>query len=170
MIKKDQNQMFEEMYHLQNCELAMGEYYNELARKFPEERFFWEEAVADEINHARIAGKLIALVSSNINRFGLGKYRVELLKTFLDGIYNNVQAIKANKIDRLEILRIAMDYETSFVESRPYDIVISLDIEFQNFKDTYAQELSEHTQRLKSYIKQKIELISTKPIIRNTIE
>ncbi len=156
MIKKDQNQIFEELYHLQNCELALGEYFNELARLYPDEKWFWEQAVGEEVNHARQVGRLIAQVSSNLNKFAFGRYRVELLKTFLDGIYANVQKIRSKQLSRPEILQIALDYETSFIESKPYDIVSSADSDFLLFKTTFSEELLEHTSKMKAYIQQKL--------------
>ena len=45
--KLNQKQLFDELYLLQNCELAMGAFDQELATQCPEERFFWEEAVSE---------------------------------------------------------------------------------------------------------------------------
>jgi hypothetical protein len=56
LTKKDQKQPFEELYLLQNCEMALGAFYNKLITAYPGERFFWEEAISDEINHARLVG------------------------------------------------------------------------------------------------------------------
>lgn len=156
MIKKDANQVFEELYHLQNCEMALGIYYQELAEHFPHERMFWEEAIGDMVNHARRVGELIARFASNQDRFRPGKYRVAVLETFLTGIYDHVQMIKQNALPPNDMLKIAFDYECSAIMNKPCDIVESVDRGFIEFKMNFADEVLEHSNRVKKYIEQKL--------------
>jgi hypothetical protein len=167
LIKKELSQAMEEMYHLQNCELAMGEYYQQLAERFPPaERLFWEEAISDEVNHARMVGRIIALVSSSSNLFRPGKYRVAVLETFLAGIYENVELMRKGALNMQQMLKIAGDYEDSTILLRPYDIVESLDPKFQDFRKGFAEEINEHSTRMKQFLSQKLGLQNNTAHIR----
>jgi hypothetical protein len=152
--RKDQNQIFEELYHLQNCELALGMFYQELISIFPKDRFFWEEAVSDEINHARMVGQLIVLVSSNIDKFAPGIFRTELLKTYAEGVYSDIKLIKERSITPYDILALALNYERSMLEQKPYNAVRSDATEYLGFVEKFKPELSLHNERLIKYIAQ----------------
>ena len=157
MLKKELGQLYEEIYHLQNCELALGEYYQQLAALLPEEKLFWEGAVSDEINHAMQVGKLIGMISSNPLIYGSGRYRVAMLSTYLEGIYENIEKIKRKELPPNEALRIAFDYENSVLETKPYDIVNSSDSSFREFKGKFIPELLEHSERIRQFAQKKIE-------------
>lgn len=153
--KRDQKQLFDELYLLQNCELALGAFYQELITAFPGERFFWEEAVSDEVNHARWIGQLIAIISTNIDKFSLGQYRVELLRTYIEGLYLEIAKIKAGKMSRQEILALVQNYERSKVEQRPFEAVKSTHPDYLNLVEGSAKQLEEHSTRILAYVKQK---------------
>jgi hypothetical protein len=155
--RRDQNQMFEELYHLQNCEMALGIFYQELATVYHNEHFFWEAAVADEVNHARWIGQLIVLVSSSIDKYMPGVYRTELLKTFAEGIYHDVQKIHEQRLSNKEIMGLALNYERSGIEQKPYNAVKSTAPEYLRFVDSIATELKIHNDRITKYISQKLE-------------
>jgi hypothetical protein len=156
LLPEAKNQMFEELYHIQNCELALGMLYQEMVSRFGDEKWFWEKAIADEINHARNIGKLIALVSDNIDKYLPGKYRTEVLKTFLDGIYHHIDMIKNNKLKHDEIFQLILDYEKSPVESRPYEVVKSFEPEFTNFCAEFEDDIRAHSLRIIAYMKEKM--------------
>ena len=156
MVKKDLNMTIEELYHLQNCKLAMGEYYQQLAEWFPGERLFWEEAISDEVNHARLVGRLIAQISSNPLVFKPGKFRVAVLETFLSGIYEQIDQLRMNALQPAQMLKIAYDYEISAIMSRPYEVVEPLDKESRDVRDRFAEEADIHGGRLKQYLAQKL--------------
>ena len=158
MPKRGQNQLMEELYHLQNCELALGVFYGELVTLFPEERYFWEEAVSDEINHARWVGKLIAMVSGKIDFFSPGSYRTDLLKTFTEGVYHEVDRIKKGEHSRWEILGLILNYERSGLELKPYEVVHSSLPEFQAMTTSFKPELAIHSKRLIDYASQKMKV------------
>jgi len=156
--KRDQNQLMEELYHLQNCELALSVFYSELVALFPEERYFWEEAVSDEINHARWVVKLIVMVSGKIDSFSPGSYRTELLKTFTEGVYREVDRIKKGEHSRWEIFGLILNYERSGLELRPYEVVHSSLQEFQTMIALFKPELAIHSKRLIDYASQKMKV------------
>jgi hypothetical protein len=154
IARKEQNQIFEELYHLQNCELALSMFYQELISIFPGDRFFWEEAVSDEINHARCVGQLIVLVSSNIEKFAPGIFRTELLKTYAEGVYEDIKKIKAQSMTPYDILALAINYERSTLEQKPYNAVNSSEPAFLGFVEKFKSELNLHNTRLIKYISQ----------------
>ena len=156
MLKKELGQLYEEIYHLQNCELALGEYFQQLADLFPEGKLFWEDAVADEINHARLVGKLIGMISSNPLIYGFGRYRVAMLATYLEGIYENIEKIKRKELPPKEALRIAFDYENAILETKPFDIVSSSDISYREFREKFISEILEHSERIRQYTQKTI--------------
>lgn len=146
--------MFEELYHLQNCELALSMFYQELISIFPADRFFWEEAVSDEINHARLVGQLIVLVSSNLEKFAPGIFRTELLKTYAEGVYSDIKRIKSQSMTPYDILALAINYERSALEQKPYNAVNSSAPEYLGFVEKFKSELNQHNTRLINYIAQ----------------
>lgn len=156
MIKKELISTVEELYHLQNCQLAMGEYYQQLAEQFPNEQLFWEEAISDEVNFARATGRLIALMTSNPQSYGPGKYRVAVLETFLSGIYEQIEHLNKNALSHQEALKIAYDYEDSAILSKPYEIVNSLDPKFRDFRKRFSDDVAIHHDRIRQYISQKL--------------
>jgi hypothetical protein len=156
LLKKELSQLYEEIYHLQNCELALGEYFQQLALLFPDEKWFWEEAITDEINHARQVGMLIAMVSSGPLKFGSGRYRVAMLETYLGGIYENIEKLERKELSPKEALKIAFDYENSILETKPFDIVSSTAAVFKEFKDKLTPDLLAHSERVRQYTQQKM--------------
>jgi hypothetical protein len=156
LLKKEQLQIYEEAYHLQNCELAMGEFYQQMADRIPEEILFWQEAIGDKVNHARMTGRLIAMISSKPGKFMPGKFRVAVLETFLEAVYGHIEQIQQKKLTRSEVYKIALDYESSLLMTRPYDIVESAEPDYKVFRDSFAVEAHEHSQRIKQYIRQKL--------------
>jgi hypothetical protein len=160
LLKKDQLQIFQEAYHLQNCELAMGEFYQQLADRLPDEVLFWQEAIGDEVNHARMIGRLIAMVSSKPGKFMPGKFRVAVLETFLASVYEHIELIQKKQLTRTDVYKIALDYETSLLMTRPYDIVESADPDFKAFKDSFAVDMHLHSQRIKQYVRQKLGIVN----------
>jgi hypothetical protein len=154
IARKDQNQIFEELYHLQNCELALSMFYQELISIFPGDRFFWEEAVSDEINHARMIGQLIVIVSSNLDKFAPGIFRTELLKTYAEGVYSDIKRIKESSITPYDVLSLALNYERSMLEQKPYNAVNSSTPEYLGFTEKFKSELNQHSTRLVKYISQ----------------
>lgn len=155
-LQKDQRKIIEEMYHIQNCELALASLYQELTEKFRDERFFWEEAVADEINHARKIGKLIAIASPNLKRYNAGRFKIELLKTYLERVYNHVLMIQEGKMSRKEILLIILDYEKSDIELKPFEVVKSYENEYTDFVFAFEDEIKIHADRITAYVKSKL--------------
>jgi hypothetical protein len=166
LLKKDTNQMFEELYHLQNCEMAMGIYYQQLAEHYPGDKMFWEEAIGDMVNQARRVGELISKFASNPDVYKPGKYRVAVLETFLSGVYEHVHLIEKKSLAPNEMLRIAFDYESSVIMSKPYDIIDSIDRNFGQFKTRFAEEVSEHNLRVRQYIGQKLGIQAKAPPAR----
>ena len=156
LLKKDTNQMFEELYHLQNCEMAMGIYYQQLAEHYPGDKMFWEEAIGDMVNQARRVGELISRFASNPDVYKPGKYRVAVLETFLSGVYEHVHLIEKKGLTPNEMLRIAFDYESSAIMNKPYDLIDSLERNFVQFKTKFTEEVAEHTVRVRQYIEQKL--------------
>jgi hypothetical protein len=154
IARKDQNQIYEELYHLQNCELALSMFYQELISIFPSDRFFWEEAVSDEINHARMIGQLIVIVSSNMEKFAPGIFRTELLKTYAEGVYSDIKRIKERSMTPYDILALALNYERSMLEQKPYNAVNSSTPEYLGFAEKFKSELNQHSNRLVKYISQ----------------
>lgn len=159
IARKEQNQIFEELYHLQNCELALSMFYQELIAVFPDDRFFWEEAVSDEINHARMVGQLIVLVSSNLEKFVPGIFRTELLKTYAEGVYSDIKRIKARSMTPYDILALAINYERSTLEQKPYNAVKSSATEYLWLVEKIKSEISQHNVRLEKYIAQKMKTL-----------
>jgi hypothetical protein len=157
LTKKDQKQLLEELYLLQNCEMALGAFYHELISAFPGERFFWEEAVSDEVNHARWIGQLISVVSTHIDKFLLGQFRVELLKTYVEGIYDEIAKIESRQLSRKEIMILVLNYERSKIELRPFDAVKSNFPEYINIISGSLPQIEEHATRIQAYAKNKIE-------------
>ena len=156
MLQNEQRKLIEELYHIQNCELALASFYQELTVKFPDERFFWEEAVADEINHARHIGRLIAMVSSNLKRYSAGRFKIELLKTYLERIYNHIMMIQNGQMNRREILLTVLDYERADIEISPWEGVKSYEDEYKNYVYAFEDEMKIHTTRIVSYVKDKL--------------
>ncbi len=156
MLQTDQRKIIEELYHIQNCELAMASFYQELTVLFPEERFFWEEAVADEINHARKIGQLIAMASSNLKRYSPGRFKLELLKTYLERIYTHIKMIQDGQMNRKEILLAIMDYEKADIETNPYEVVKSYEDDYREFSFAFEDDIKIHTMRITSYVKEKL--------------
>jgi len=154
---KEQGQILEELYHLQNCELALAAFYEELAVLYRDERFFWEQAVSDEVDHARWVGQLIALTSSKIDKFSLGAFRTELLRTYIEGVYANVRKIKNRQLSRKEILILCLGYEESLLEYRPFTAVKSNLKEYLNMVEDCAPKINEHKQRIENYTRSKLE-------------
>ena len=158
MLQKEQRKIIEELYHIQNCELAMASFYQELTMHFPEERFFWEEVVADEINHARKIGQLIAMVTVNLKRFEPGRFKLELLRTYLERIYSNIKQIQEGQMKHKEVLLTILDYEKSEIETKPYDVVKSFEDDYRHFCYDFEDEIKVHTARITSYVKNKLEM------------
>lgn len=156
-VSKFKSQILEELYHLQNCELALGLLYQQLSVCYENEKWFWEEAIADEVNHARAAGQMISLVSGNTQNYLPGRYRVDSLKTFLDGIYDKIDQIKSNKLNRQEILQMVLDYENAPIESRPFEVVMTSEASFKVLASKLADDIKAHRQRISSYILSKQE-------------
>jgi hypothetical protein len=160
LLKKDQGQFFAEIYHLQNCELALGEFYQQLADFFVDQRWFWQDAVSDEVNHARQVGKLISLISSDLSKYEVGRYRLATLQTYLDGLYSHIESVKKKEVTAIEVLKLACDYEKSALESKPFDIVTSSDPAFSRFKLNLLADLEAHSKKIVDYAKQKIDSMS----------
>jgi hypothetical protein len=144
----------------------MGEFYQLLAERLPEERLFWEGAVSDEINHARRIGRLIAMLSSNQQAYRAGKYRVAVLATFLMGVYENIDHGHKNTLTTPQLLQIAYDYEHAAIIARPYEAVESTDIHFHEFRQAFTRELQEHTDRVLQYIAIKLNIHTNTAKIR----
>jgi hypothetical protein len=158
VLTRDQNQLFAEALHIQNCELALGEYYQLLAEKQPNEKEFWEQAIIDEVNYARRIGRIIAMISSRPAKFSPGKYRLAVLDTFITGIFEHIELLRDNKLTRPEVMKIALDYENSLIISRPYDVVDSYDSEFKEYKAQFAETINLHTERMKQYLRKMLNL------------
>ncbi len=156
MLQTDQRKIIEELYHIQNCELALASFYQELTEKYPEERFFWAEAVADEINHARKIGQLIAFVSTNMKRYSPGRFKIELLKTYLERVYSHIKMIQDGQMNHKEILLAILDYEKAEIETKPYEVVKSYEDEYREFTFAFEDDLKIHTMRITSYVKDKL--------------
>ena len=156
LLRRDQTQIYEELYHLQNCEMALGAYYQQLAELYPKERMIWETAFSDEVGHAHWVGQVIALVATDIGNFSQGRFRIELLRTFLEGIYQNLDKASKGELTRKELLQLALDYEHSLVLQKPYEAVQSALPDFVNLVKGHAPEVQEHSQRLQNYLRQKL--------------
>jgi hypothetical protein len=136
----------------------MGEYYQQMADRFPSEKMFWLEAIGDEVDHARRIGRLIADVSAKPAKYSSGKYRVQLMETFLTGIYEQIEMIINKEMSPAQMLKTVMDYESSVLMSRPFDVVESNDSGFRDFKETFAQDIKVHSDRIRQYIRGKFSL------------
>jgi len=156
MLQKDQRKIVDELYHIQNCELALASLYQELTQKFPTERFFWEEAVADEINHARKMGQLIAMATSNLRRYTPGRFKLELLKTYLERLYSHILMIQNGQMNRKEILLTVLDYEKSDIETNPYEVVKSYEDDYTNFAFAFEDDMKVHSAKMLLYVKEKL--------------
>lgn len=156
MVRADKKQILEELYHMQNCALALGEFYHQLSIVYYDEKWFWEEAVADEINHARKIGELVAMVATNAEQYLVGKYRVDMMRTFLDGVYENIKLINDRKLTRPATLRLCLEYEKSPIIARPFDVVKSYEKSFYEFSEGFESEIGSHALRITAYVKEKL--------------
>lgn len=136
----------------------MGEYYQWMSEKFADEKANWEQATRDKIGHAMRIGRLIAMISAKPAKFSPGKYRIAIMETFLNGIFEQIELLRDNKLTRQQLLKFALDYESSLLMTKPYDVVDSFDPEFKEFRTNFADLVNAHCDGIKQYIKLKLGL------------
>ncbi|NIM90218.1 MAG: hypothetical protein GTO17_04640 [Candidatus Aminicenantes bacterium] len=138
---------------LREVESALGDFYSRCAFFFPEDESLWEELKSDEIKHAGQVEELTIIFNEKKDRFRLGEFNPEPLKTFLEDIEDQRDSLEKGELTRDNALFVARDYEDNLVENKFLRAIESEEPEFIRLTEQIEQEETEHLEELEDYIK-----------------
>ncbi|HNY11127.1 MAG TPA: hypothetical protein PKK26_06000 [Candidatus Wallbacteria bacterium] len=127
-----------------DLELSLEKYYDFCAKIFPDEKYAWFGISTQESIHAKIFKKMKELMTNNPEKWSLGKYNYEALKTTVDLLHARIKKNEANDYDSRVVVSFAKDIESSLVESDIVNAFVSDCSEYQVMVRKIAEETDEH--------------------------
>ena len=105
-------------------ERTVAEFYLLCSEKYSENSAFWTALAREELAHAEVIERLIALVSIQPSQFSAGKSTpVEAIKSFIKRTQSNIQTVRKSDLPEDKALLMAYHIENTFIELQYADVV-----------------------------------------------
>jgi hypothetical protein len=144
MSKKHLDELLEMADLFIELESSLEKYYELCAKIFPDEKFAWFGVATQEGIHAKIFKKIKEKISQAPEKWSLGKYNYEVLKTTVDSIHKKLEEIQARDYVSIYIVTFAKDIEFSLIESDISNAFVSSDPEYGDMIKKIIEETEEH--------------------------
>ena len=113
----NQKEIDEFVQLLEKYELSIADLYETFASMLPQSRDAWMSFVKEEHLHAKWIGQLQALLKNETISFEQKTYTLQATKTAINYLEKQIEQVKRDKPDLLQVLNIAIDIEKSLLES-----------------------------------------------------
>jgi len=126
-------------------EMEVSCLYSIFAKQFPEERVFWKKISDDEIVHADNIKRILKLISQNNLTYRIGKsfsYKAGIL--ILEHIKLYVSDANEKLLSKADTFLIALELESTILESKYMDYLITDNKEYNDFLKTIDIETLQH--------------------------
>jgi hypothetical protein len=153
---EDYNQIFEELYYLQNCKISLAIFFDSFSQKFEADRDVWQNASVEEVCQARWVGRLTSLLALNTREFSLDKIKLGEMKQFNDALNHHTDLINHGQLSNREMLTIALNYEQLDVIKNPFKAICFDLPEYVQMSINFTPEAEYHALRIQNHIKARL--------------
>ena len=152
MSKKHLDEMLEVVDLFIDLEMSLEKYYELCAKIFPDEKFAWFGIATQEGIHAKIFKKIKEKITLDPEKWALGKYNYEAVKTMVDSIHKKLDEMQAKDYNRKYVVTFAKDFEFSLIESDIANAFVSGDTDYRNMMKKMIEETEEHKEFLNRFL------------------
>jgi len=152
MTKKHLDELIEMVDLFIALELSLEKYYELCAKIFPDEKFAWFGIATQEGIHAKIFKKIKEKMTLDPEKWTLGKYNYEALKTMVDSIHIKLLEIQGKDYNSKYVVTFIKDVEFSLIESDIANAFISSDKDYYNMMRKMMEETDEHKEFLNRFL------------------
>ena len=154
-MEKDLKTMLDALTVMKEFELSVAELYRTCDSLWPEDDPLWKNLEQAEIRHAESVEKMIFILSERPDSFEPNRvFKPAAIRTSISGIQGDIQRLKKREIPKTKLLFIARDLEQSAIESKYFERVKSLDVEFQGLVEQLRIDTTTHRDALNKKIEE----------------
>ena len=135
-----------------DLESSLEKYYELCAKIFPDEKFAWFGVATQEGIHAKIFQNIKAKITLEPEKWSLGKYNYEALKTMVDSLHKKLAEIQAKDYNSRYVVTFVKDVEFSLIESDIANAFVSDDKDYRNMMKKMVEETDEHKDFLNRFL------------------
>lgn len=137
-------------------ELLLSELYRIFSNQFPACAKFWRELADEEEQHAQWIHQLFHLIESNHIIFEEGAVKTYTLKTFIEGLEQDVQRALSKTFTQQEALALTNNYETSLIEKKSFEKFIPVHDKAKRVMRILSEETKDHMKRAREMMNQSL--------------
>lgn len=130
--------------NLVTCESLISELYEEYGRSDPELSRFWQRLAAEEQGHANQLKSLLPLLDKGVVFKEIGRFDSASIAPISDLITRAVETVRRSPLSRYEALSVALQIESSLIDSHFYDLVHSDSSEYQTIANLLRAATQNH--------------------------
>ncbi len=135
-----------------DLESSLETFYEQCAKIFPDEKYAWYGIATQEGIHAKIFKKIKEYIDEQPEKWSIGKYNYDALKTMVDSVHEMLFRIKAGDYKAKVLINFARDVESSLVESDIANAFISEKGEYSKMVKKILEETCEHKEFINRFL------------------
>ncbi len=152
MSKKHLDELLEVVNLFIDLETSLEKYYELCAKIFPDEKFAWFGIATQEGIHAKIFKKIKEKITLDPEKWSIGKYNNEAVKTMVESLHTKLAEIQAKDYNSRYVVTFAKDIEDSLIESDIANAFVSSDTDYRNMMKKMIEETDEHKEFLNRFL------------------
>lgn len=133
-------------------ELLLAEIYRSYAARFPQHRPFWEELVAEELEHAGWVRFLQQQAEKSSLTFEEGKTKTYTLKAFIEHLRKTLADARRPDLTCGRALAATLDLERALLERNVYSYFRSGSQKDQQLLQLLQQGVRNHLGKVEAYV------------------
>ena len=145
----DIHEVIENLKLISEGEGDISEFYRLCGDVFADEKDFWHDLAASERTHAEAALRMADLIAEEPGKYKPGlSFHAVSIRLFSLHLSDLVESMRAGKINKNELLSMAVDIEDSVVELNYGDMIETAVPEYRTLARRLAEETGEHRHKL----------------------
>jgi hypothetical protein len=134
---------------LREAELKVAQIYMLCAKRWPEDRLFWESIANDEHQHAAHLATMKELVESSPSDYSPGRpFNAPTIRTLLGYFDSTIRKLKEGTMDASTAANVARDIEHSLLEAKYAELVRTQNPQYLALVEQIERDTFRHRERM----------------------
>ncbi|MEI8138357.1 MAG: hypothetical protein WCI03_00660 [bacterium] len=136
--------------NLITCELLIADLYSEFGRTNQEMSEFWQDLALEEKEHAAQLTSVVHLQGKGLIFQDIGRFDTVAMAPLMDMVKKELESARLTPPSPIHALSVALDVETSLIDSHFYEIVKADSPEYQAIARELGADTKQHVEKVRA--------------------
>jgi hypothetical protein len=132
------------------CELLVADLYTEYGRTNEEMSEFWQELAEEEKEHANQLTSVLQFLKKGLIFQDIGRFDLTSMGPLMDKLNKEIESVRRKPPTTIHALSVALDLETSLIDSHFYEIVKADSDEYQAIARELGADTKQHVEKVRA--------------------